>query len=149
MNRKQVIAVVVAIIATVIVFKIPPYYDNGGIIGGTVYYPFSHPPADNIYVARNSWLLKVELSFLVISLATALIAARRSAHRRQQSTLVVGLCLESIFFAVNVRSFNIVLQPEFTFYLLNVLAIVLLVVVIIRGRGPNPNTNPDPSEYPV
>jgi len=146
---KQIIAIFVALIAATIVFKIPPYSDDGGIIGGTVYYPFSNPPADDIYISPNLWLLKVELSFVALALMSALAALRRRSPRRQQTALLAGLSLEAIILGLCLPSFNTVLAPECTFYLLNLLALLLLAFVIVRGTGPNPDTNPDQGQYPV
>ncbi len=155
MNWKQAVAVLVAVGAVALAFRYPPYWDDGVVFGGTVYYLAGHPPADAYGISYNDWLLRRELSYAALTLAAALVALRTRGPRGQRVALGVGLCLELAFFASQVPQFNTVLTPELTWYGLNLMATVLLAVMCVvecksrRARQhQQPEAHPTPRKEP-
>lgn len=133
MNRNQAIAIGIAFAAACLAFAVPSYYDNGGLIGGTVYFPFRKPPAE-FYISLNERLLDWELAFVALSLCAALIAFRFGFRRRQKTGFLVGFAIEMIFLAGSLPGFSTALYPEFTWLVLNVSGIILLGLVFRFGR---------------
>jgi hypothetical protein len=129
MNGRQATAVIVAAVAVVIVIACRPYYDNGGLIGGTVYYPFRQAPSSR-HVSPNDWLLGCELVYIALTLLTALIALRARATRRESSVLIISLTAGFGWFLWQLPRFSNILGPESTWYALNLMAVIGLVVVI-------------------
>jgi hypothetical protein len=141
-NWGQFAAIGVALLATFVVYAIPPYSDSGGLIGGTVYYPFSGPP-DDPYISPNTWLLKWELGYIGLTFAAALIAFGKRRDRCFRTLLFVGLAIEVTLFGFGIRQFHTILAPELTWYALNLVALVVLIVIALTsGSWPRRSLEP-------
>ncbi len=131
MTKRQAIALILAAGAVTLAAACPPYYDSGGIIGGTVYFPFRPPPSDP-YISFNGWLFRWELAYIGVTAVTALMALGRRARRLQTVALLVGLAVEAAFFVSQFP--RLLLAPEFTWYGLTLMAVMLLIAVTTLGR---------------
>jgi hypothetical protein len=125
MNNKQGTAVVAALVALGFIYMYRPYHFDAGLIGGTGYVYFQDTPPDE-QTSFNGWLLRWELAFVLFSLLAALLALSRSASRRLRRVWTVILTLQSLFFVAMLPSFNGILVPELTWYLLTTSALFLL-----------------------
>jgi hypothetical protein len=140
MNPGQVGAAAVAAVLLVVVFACPPYWDDSGLFGSTVYYPFRTPPAEPA-VFFDAWLFKWELAYVGITFVSALIALGRNATKGQRVTCAVFLVVEIAFFFSQLPHFATVLGPQFTWYGLNLMAVIGMTILLVMGRV-NAETRP-------
>ena len=134
-TRGQTASLLFAVLAIVLVFRFPPYGTDSGLIGGTGYFLSGKPPTNDMDVwTLNSDLQFRELSFIGLTLCAALIALGRETEKRQRRCMLIFMALEAAVLGVCLPAFNFILVPEFTWLVLNVLAILALPLVIVLGR---------------
>jgi hypothetical protein len=133
MNIQRALVLTVASIACVLAFLIPPYYYDGSLIGGTIYFPLSHPPADDPTYSYSAWLLKWELAFIALSALAGWTAfgPRGGVGRRTVAGRWLALNIGLLLFSF--PSFNTILAPELTWYGLTLSSVVLVVVLFLMG----------------
>ncbi len=130
----QVVVLVFAILAIVLVYRFPPYYTDTGLIGGTAYFLSGRPPIDSgDNWSLNSALRSWELFFIGLTLCAALIAFRRHADQNQRRYMLIGLAVEAAFLGGSIPSFGTILGPEFTWNVMNALAGLVLYLVLAMG----------------
>lgn len=132
-NTKQLYAIGIAGIVAWQMFACPPYYDDGGLFGGNVYYLHRKPPSDP-YISRDESLLHFELFYLSLALIGAIIALRSKATPRQEKVFWVGLALQVGIFASQVGQFNMILTIPLTWSALFLLSIVVLTLELVFWR---------------
>ena len=131
MNYRHSIVVVVATVAVIYVCLFPPYYTDGGLIGGSFYVLFSNPPPLDYQTSLDMGLVQLELAFIVISVCSALFALRTNATRRQRFTFLIGFIMEVLFCSGCLPSINTILAPQLTWHTLNLSATVIFAVVLV------------------
>jgi hypothetical protein len=131
MNIKQVGVLLVATVCVSLVYLYPPYWIEGTLIGGTVYVYYQNPPPATDGPSFNWWLVRWELGFILFSTVTGLIAFGSRAKPRQKALFIKGFTLEALIFVCSAPSFKTILAPEFTWYSLTFLSVILLVVVLV------------------
>ncbi len=142
----QVVALLFAILAIVLVFRFPPYETDASLIGGDAYFVSGMPPTESAGMwSLNNSLLRWELVFIGLTLCAALIAFGRGAGKSQRHCMLIGLALEAAFLGGSLPSINNFMGPEFTWFVLNMLAVAVLFLVFIAeidrclgsARGPS------------
>lgn len=134
MNHRHSIVFIVATLAILAVCLFPPYYLDSGLIGGTVYSFYFNPPSPEDQPSLDLWLIQCEIAFVTVSVCSALFALRSNGELRQRLTFLSGFTLQVLFFGCCLPTFGTILGIQFTWYSLNLSAIVIFVVVLVLNR---------------
>jgi hypothetical protein len=142
MNKPQFASLALGVLALCLVIIVPPYYENAGIMGGTVYFAPGHVPASHPSISYNSWLLKWELAFVVLTACSGVLVFRTGVSLRRRKVWCACVVLMGTYLAANLPSFHLILTPEFTFYPLTFCAIGLLIMAAVPVNGFFNKTHP-------
>ena len=140
MNARQGLVLLVSVVTVALVFLCPPFWNDGGLIGGTEYRWQRDPVAALLDLDYNWGLVRWELSFVAICALIALIACRRNATAPQVAVWCGGTFIEGLILVWQIPQFNVILTPEVTWLALNLVGLLLLGTVVMLGRR-RPRTN--------
>ena len=117
-------------------FLFRPYWDDGGLIGGSCYFLFTNPPEDAYSLWPDPFLLKLECTAIGLIAVTGLWTLRSNARRFESILGKVGSVLQVLGLMYFLPRIPGILAPQVMCAVSLVISITTLVAVITFGLIP-------------